>query len=448
MSDQTPNDEKPAASAFAPPLEAEQYADATWDDAARAREAEANAGYAPGEAPEIEYQEHAGPQVIDTSTGGDGLRKCANCGSADIAFDITRNQLVCRYCRHAWAEVSAASAFGLDSPISELKGRVIGSGSEVLIPDVSSVLTIKCGGCGAEVVIDTDEAVQARCHWCRQTLSAGEQIANGAVPDVVLPFSLPKEQAVARIAAFANSRKFFAHPQFRKEFSPENVLGVYLPYMLCDFNAQAEFHGAGEHTTAKRRVKKSDDSDDTELVYDYDVYRVDREFSVYIDDLSVEGAAEKRDLDASRNTNNIINAIMPFDTQNTVRYDPNYLSGFSSQRRDLNIDDLVPHTRVQALDIARFQAKSTIQAYDRGVRWDDQDIEIVGERWVSAYLPVWLYSYLEKKSNGKELLHYIAVNGRTGETMGSIPLNMRRLWIASGIAQVLGTAASVFFFWL
>ena len=54
-----------------------------------------------------------------------------------------------------------------------------------------------------------------------------------------------------------------------------------------------------------------------------------------------------------------------------------------------------------------------------------------GERWVSAYLPVWLYSYYEKKPNGKSFLHYVAVNARTGETMGSVPLNQRKLLLVS-----------------
>ena len=35
--------------------------------------------------------------------------------------------------------------------------------------------------------------------------------------------------------------------------------------------------------------------------------------------------------------NNIINAIMPFDTENCVKWDSNYLKGFSSEKRDVNI---------------------------------------------------------------------------------------------------------------
>jgi len=44
------------------------------------------------------------------------------------------------------------------------------------------------------------------------------------------------------------------------------------------------------------------------------------------------------------------------------------------------------------------------------------------------YLPVWLYSYQQP---GTKMVHYIAVNGRTGETMGSIPVQQWKLLLAA-----------------
>src|SRR5699024_3685736 len=102
--------------------------------------------------------------------------------------------------------------------------------------------------------------------------------------------------------------------------------------------------------------------------------------------------------------------------------------------------------KVQAGDIARYKARDTVKFYDRGVRWDREHMEIIGERWLTAYLPVWLYSYHEKRSGGREFLHYVAVNARTGETMGSVPLNQPKLWAVSALVEVLGIVG--FFFYL
>ena len=439
---------------FIPPAQAvqetpaESFQGATWDDVRHTRAAESTAGYAPGEAPQVTYESHDGPQVIQTSSErGDGLNKCPRCGSTDISLDIKSSNLVCRFCRFSWNGQNAVEAFNLDSPISELRGRQIGSGSGNVVPGVDQVVSFKCNACGAEVSIDTGHAVQARCHWCRNKLSVNQQIQNGAVPDVVLPFSLPRDEAIRRISEFASSRKFFANRKFISEFAPENVVGVYLPYLIVDFNAELEFTGYGEHTTRTYSVDVGNDR--SEKRYDYDVFQVGRKFDLYIDDLTIESAADKRDFHTDRNTNNIINSIMPFDTKNAVRYDPNYLSGFTSQRRDLDIDSMFDPARLQAQDIGRFRAAETLGFYDRGVRWDQQNIDVRGERWISAYLPVWLYSYYERKSNGNELLHYIAVNGRTGETMGSVPLNMWRLWVVSGVVEVFsafGALASYLMF--
>ena len=68
--------------------------------------------------------------------------------------------------------------------------------------------------------------------------------------------------------------------------------------------------------------------------------------------------------------------------------------------------------------------------YDRGVRWEEESLDVHGTRWVAMYLPVWLYSYHQPGANGG-MLHYIAVNGRTGETMGSIPIQQWKLLLAA-----------------
>jgi hypothetical protein len=93
------------------------------------------------------------------------------------------------------------------------------------------------------VVINTETAMTARCHWCRHVLGVNEQIDNGAVPDAVLPFHIKKDDAVARIRQFVNKRRLFALKAFKDEFTPENVVGVYLPYMVVDARGSADAAG-------------------------------------------------------------------------------------------------------------------------------------------------------------------------------------------------------------
>ena len=382
-----------------------------------------------------------GPTVIQTDIeGSDGLNKCQACGATDISLNPATGKLRCNFCRYEWEATPALSTMGLDTPIDQLTGLVMGSGAGDIIPSTEVVVTFKCQACGAEVVIDTEHSTQARCHWCRNVLSMNQQIPNGAVPDMVLPFRITKKEAVEKISKFVGGRKFFAHRKFLREFDPNNVMGVYLPYMVVDLNAKATLRGQGEHQTRKYKVGSGDDE---ETRYDADLYNVWRSFDMYVDDLTIESSSERLDQDTKKNTNNIINAVMPFDTENAVVYDSNYLSGFTSERRDTNIEQINPIVALQAGDIARHSARKLTKFFDRGVRWDEENLDVVGERWVSAYLPVWLYSYHQGKKNGKNMLHYVAVNARTGETMGSVPLNQPRLLTMSALVELAGIVAFV-----
>lgn len=383
----------------------------------------------------------SGPSVVSTDGGArDGLKKCARCGSTDIALNVATGNLRCNFCRYEAPGANALATYHLDGDPKFLTGMVLGSGSSDIVPGVDEVMTFKCGACGAEVVVDTKSAMQARCHWCRNTLSVNQQIPNGAVPDMILPFSITKDVAVERINEFVGKRMTFAHPRFKAEFEAGNVMGVYLPYMVVDANTKIDMAGQGEHLVRSYTVKNGDNE---ETKYDADLYNVTRSFDLYIDDLTVESSSQRLDQTPSRNSNNIINAIMPFDVQNSVVYDSNYLTGFGSEKRDTNLADLAPILTAQSQDIARYHANSTLTFYDRGVRWDNEQINVIGQRWVSAYLPVWLYSYFDPKT---EYVHYVAVNGRTGETMGSVPINYPKLTLISIGVEIIGIILAILIF--
>ena len=362
-----------------------------------------------------------------------GQTKCPKCGATDISLNLKTGKLKCNFCRH---EFSAQKFDVMEKNIEKLEGETIGSGATDILKDSKNIITLKCTSCGAEVVIDTASVTQARCHWCRNTLSINEQISNGAVPDTILPFSISKEDAKSEIEKFVKKRKFFANPRFKKEFSTDNIMGVYFPYMIVDVNGHSTLQGQGEHETRRYTVKRGDRS---ETYYDADLYDVEREFDITIKGLTVESSKDK--FDYKNKTNNIINSIMPFDTENCVKWDANYIKGYTSEKRDINIGELRPLVQEQCKDITRYTANSTLKYYDRGVRWDLEKLDIKGDQWTSAYLPVWLYSYLEKKNN-KNLLHYVAVNARTKETMGSVPVHMPKLFFISAVVELLGIIAT------
>ena len=124
-----------------------------------------------------------------------------------------------------------------------------------------------------------------------------------------------------------------------------------------------------------------------------------------------------------------------------MKWNASYLAGFSSEKRNSNVEQMQPRLEDQLLSIARAQIEVSVARYDRGVRWEQERLEVHGTRWVSMYLPVWLYSYHQPGANGG-MLHYIAVNGRTGETLGSVPVQQWKLLLAAlTVGTILETIA-------
>ncbi len=370
--------------------------------------------------------------IVQTDIGAkDGQNKCPKCGSTDISTNVNTGKLRCNFCRY---EFEPQKIEGMVTDINKLEGEVIASGATNIIADTNDVLTFKCSSCGAEVVIDTASQTQARCHWCRNTLSVNQQIPNGSIPDVVLPFQVKKEEAKVQIEKFVGKRKFFAHPKFKSEFTTDNIMGVYFPYMVIDANTHAHFIGRGEHLT-RSYIRGS--GDNAKTYYDADLYDVEREFDLTINGLTIESSSDKLNNSTHNKTNNVINAIMPFDIENCVKYDSNFLKGYTSEKRDTNIEELKPLAETQSKDIARHSCNETLKQYDRGVAWATEALDVKGTQWKSAYLPVWLYSY--KQDNG--VLHYVAVNARTKETMGSVPIHMPKLIGISVLVEIIGILA-------
>ena len=358
------------------------------------------------------------------------MNKCPKCGSTDVSIKPGTGMLQCNFCR---AVFEVGQKEGLVDAAA-LVGERIGSGAANITQPDNNQVTIKCQGCGAEVVVDVNESMTARCHWCRQLLSIENQIPNGAVPDLVLPFLLSKEQAQQRIKEFVKKRTFFANLRFKREFTTENIFGVYLPYLVVDANLHSDMRGKAGHIVRSYTVKSGNSE---RRLYDIDIYDIGRDFDLVIDDLTVEASQDKLDVNTQANTNNVIDAIQPFDIQNAVPYNGNYMKGFHSERRDVNIDQLRKLVGLQIGDVARYHAGQTATFYDAGIDWTQEDMQMKGMLWKAAYLPVWLYSYYQKKDDGTGgLLHYVAVNARTGATMGSVPLNTPLLFGVSAVIEV------------
>ena len=366
-------------------------------------------------------------EIIETGDGVSSLKnQCPNCGARELKFNEEKGKIHCLFCESTF---DSKEIEGIEKDLNTLNKKRVGSGARDIDTNFNDIMTFRCPSCGAEVVVDTKTSTQARCHWCRGILTINERIENGAVPDAILPFKIKKEDAMKEINNFVSKRQFYALPQYKKEFTADNTFGVYFPYLLVDVNAHCKYRGEGEELIRSYKVNKH-------TRYDARAYNVEREFDITIDDLTIESSSDRLDKKNNSKTNNIINSIMPFDTENCVAFESNYLVGYTSEKRNVNISNLKDKSNAEIKDVIRVSLHEFTKKYNRGVSWKEEDVNILGSQWIAAYLPVWLYSYIEKEGNN-EITHYIAVNGRTKETMGSVPLNESRLFLVSALIEII-----------
>ena len=90
----------------------------------------------------------------------------------------------------------------------------------------------RCENCGAKVVLAKMETAKT-CPFCGTAhVQKTEELA-GLKPDAVLPFTFGREKALEYSKAWAEKR-FFAPRKFKKNLNAENVNGIYTPCFTFD----------------------------------------------------------------------------------------------------------------------------------------------------------------------------------------------------------------------
>ena len=365
-------------------------------------------------------------KIINIYDKNNSQLRCPYCNSSQIEPDPQTGKLKCNYCQKEFEGIGN----NIEINISNLKGKNVSVGASDINKFSDDIITVKCKNCGAEVVVDTNDLAKAKCHWCQSNLSVNSQVDNGTVPDMILPFKISKEEAYKLAKKYVRKKSLFANRKFKKDFTIDNLKGVYFPYFIVDSNQHVNASGIGKHITKK--ITENNGNKTTHL-FDVDSYKIEREFDIAIDDLSIEANLSRIVKEYKNQTNNIINSIMPFDTENCVRFASNYLIGYNAEKRDIDTNDVDEMVMKYCNEIIMDFIKKDTQFYDYFVQLPQVKVEEIGSQWVTAYLPVWLYSYRDTDF----VLHYVAVNARTGETNGSIPFNHKIVMIGFSIIVFL-----------
>lgn len=300
-----------------------------------------------------------------------------------------------------------------------------------------------CTACGAIVEADVRH-VATRCAYCTAPLVDAKRAAS--VIDAIVPFRLSKRAALERLRAHVGDRWWT--PQSlralarRGQLQADAVQGVLVPFyaydatICADYSARVGVHWHRKETTQIKRSKPKPDkagetihiepegpTTQTRTVRETEWFELRGSMGFQLEHHLV---CASRGLSAERSRK-----LAPFDLGRAANFEPRLMLGWSAElpsKARCDIDREAHHT---LSDIGREHLRREHLTGDaQRVRTMELDVEIHRVRLV--LLPIWLATV--RLGN---VPVQIAINGQTGQVVGSIPTSKAK--IAAVVAAALLT---------
>ena len=314
--------------------------------------------------------------------------KCPAC-SASIEYNTKLGKWKCEYC-------------GMEYDLEELKKHENASNEKLndgVNGDDTSYDLYRCPDCGAAIVAD-DETASTFCVYCGNSAILKNKLSGKFAPDYIIPFKTTKEDAVETFKRLKKGR-----PLLPKDFiSAENIekiRGLYVPFWLYNIIASGKIDGSATKVTSWT-------SGDTHYTKT-DTYYVSREGKMDFSSIPVDGSTHFE--------NDMMNSIEPFDYNELKDYNHAYLSGFLSEKYDVDSGKAFDDAKLRAVNSTTEQLKNSIVGYST-VSIKNNNIVAEDHEHKYALLPVWMVNI-----KYKDKYYLFAMNGQTGKFIGNMPLS-------------------------
>lgn len=260
------------------------------------------------------------------------------------------------------------------------------------------LMTYVCNSCGGEITCDENTAA-THCPYCDNPVVVAKQFTGTLKPDLVVPFKLTREEAVAALGQHLKGKPLLPK-LFKDQNRVEKIQGLYVPFWLFDTGVEADIRYRAT------RVRHWSDSN-----YNYtrtSYFSLLRSGQMAFDNVPVDGS-EKMD-------NALMESIEPYDMTQAVDFQTAYLAGYLADKFDVAADDC----KTRANDRIRTSTErffaSTAVGYST-VFPEHSNIRLSGGKVRYALLPVWLLT-----TRYRDKVYTFAMNGQTGKMVGNLPI--------------------------
>lgn len=283
--------------------------------------------------------------------------------------------------------------------------------------DARHMRAYSCPSCGAELICEATTAATS-CPYCNNPTIIPGQFSGTKKPDLVIPFKLDKEAAIAAL-----KRHYQGKPLLPRAFSDTNhiqeIKGVYVPFWLFDAEVNADMTFSARRSMVHNTPR--------EIITETNHYMVHRNGTVHFEKVPVDASSKMPD--------GHMDAIEPFDYSELKPFSLSYLPGFLADKYDVDKEDSAKRADERCRNSAVQAIEQTVTGYE-SVNVTNQNISVKARNIKYALLPVWM---LSTQWNGQNFL--FAMNGQTGKLIGDLPTDKKKLALYCGGAFAAVTAA-------
>jgi len=358
--------------------------------------------------------------------------KCPNC-AANLFFEASSGKLECAYCGASFDPASFESvveeltaeakpkekAPEAESEVSQpeqtqtVKAEEKGDPEEYFKEDKEDTQQFVCKSC-AGVVISSANTSASFCPFCGSPALIGDRLTGEFKPEFLIPFKYSKQQAENALLKWCKGGRWTPLKFVSKE-NIEKLTGLYVPFWLFDVDYEMDITSE----TRKDSVVHSGNKTTTTQRF----YSVQNQGTYMWRKIPFDGE--------TRIDDSLMEAIEPFNYDQLIPFDYDYLPGFFADKYDQDVEALRARAmkRVRQYQGAKF--KELTRKYDNvKVKEDKSKISDLQAHY--ALLPVW---FLQYKYLGKQ--YYFAMNGQTGEVAGIRPVSIVKRFVMFFILLIL-----------
>lgn len=323
------------------------------------------------------------------------MYECPNC-AGNLKFDIKRQMLYCEYCDTAVDPYDIQKEQDAEEHSDEYE-----------------VTVFTCPQCGGEIISE-DTTAATFCSFCGAAAILNSRVSRERRPAHIIPFSRTREDCASAYAKMMR-RAIFAPKELKDAEHIEKFRGIYMPYWVYSFEREGITSFPGSRS--RRRG---------DYIYTRH-YDLECEVKSSYHGLAFDASAAFSD--------NLSEAIAPFDLREGKDFTPSFLSGFYADTNDVSdkvyrsdAEDMVAEDGFKRMSrdavCRRYDASGYRSSLKNAIRPTRQTTEL-------AMLPVWFLAY----RNG-DRVSYAVVNGQTGKAAAEIPIDVRKYLIGSALLAV------------